>query len=300
MSIEVVLQTDFKEIRLLHRGKVRDIYDLEENLLIVATDRVSAFDVVLPNGIPYKGCILNQISAFWFKNLEEIVNHHMVTIQLEEYPSIPRSIRKILSGRAMIVKRAKPLPVECVVRGYLSGSGWNEYQLNGSICGVLLPEGIKESEKLKEPLFTPSTKAAIGLHDENIDFATMEKILGKKLAGEVRSLSVQIYQRTAALAEARGILIADTKFEFGLDARGRLMLIDEVLTPDSSRFWPLDGYAPGRSQQSLDKQYVRDYLISIRWDKKPPAPALPEEVIQKTSAKYMEIYQRLTGHTLKK
>ncbi len=298
MAYDVLLRTEFKEIPVLHRGKVRDIYDLGKSLLIVATDRISAFDVVLPNGIPQKGRVLNQISAHWFKTLEELIPHHMVTTRLEEFPGVPKAIAVQLKGRAMVVKKAKPLPVECIVRGYLSGSGWNEYREKGSISGIPLPPGLKESQKLGAPLFTPSTKADVGVHDENIDFSAMVKELGKKLAEEARSASLRIYQKAAALAEKRGIIIADTKFEFGLDDSGRLLLIDEALTPDSSRFWPLEGYAPGGAQKSFDKQFVRDYLLSIRWDKKPPAPDLPGDVIRKTSEKYVEAFERLTGKKL--
>ena len=298
MSVEILVRTEFEEFPALHRGKVRDIYDLGKHLLIVATDRISAFDVVLLNGIPHKGRVLNQISAYWFKTLGEIVSHHMVTTRLEEFPGIPEGIAIQLSGRAMVVKKAQPLPVECIVRGYLSGSGWNEYQEKGSISGMPLAPGLKESQKLESPLFTPSTKAQVGIHDENIDFDRMVKELGRKLAEEARSASLRLYQKAAALAEKRGIIIADTKFEFGRDEAGRLMLIDEALSPDSSRFWPLDGYAPGGPQKSFDKQFVRDYLLSIRWNKKPPAPDLPEEVIQKTSQKYIEAFERLTGKKL--
>ena len=294
----VLLRTELKEIPLLHRGKVRDIYDLGKYLLIVATDRISAFDVVLPDGIPHKGRVLNQISAHWFKTLEGIVPHHMVTTRLEEFSGIPRTAAEQLNGRAMAVKKAKPLPVECIVRGYLSGSGWNEYQEKGSISAIPLPPRLKESQKLDVLLFTPSTKAEVGIHDENIDFPAMVKTLGKKLAEEARSASLRLYQEAASLAERRGIIIADTKFEFGLDDSGRLMLIDEALTPDSSRFWPLDGYAPGGPQKSFDKQFVRDYLLAIRWDKRPPAPKLPGDVVRKTSQKYVEAFERLTGKKL--
>jgi phosphoribosylaminoimidazole-succinocarboxamide synthase len=300
MPAEVLLHTEFKEIPLLHRGKVRDIYDLGTHLLIVATDRISAFDVVLPNGIPHKGKVLNQISAHWFTTLREIVDHHMVTTQLEGFPGLPQDLAATLSGRAMIVEKAKPLPVECIVRGYLSGSGWNEYQEKSSISGIPLPPGLKESAKLERPLFTPSTKAEVGVHDENIDFSFMVQKLGEKLAERIRSLSLQVYEQATALAEKRGILIADTKFEFGLDENNSLRLIDEALTPDSSRFWPLDGYAPGGPQKSFDKQFVRDYLVSIHWDKKPPAPTLPEEVVRRTSEKYVEVYERLTGKVLER
>ncbi len=298
MEPEILLRTEFKEIPLKHRGKVRDIYDLGAHLLIIATDRISAFDVILPNGIPHKGRVLNQISAHWFQVLAEIVPHHLVTTRLVGFPGLPEEMGRSLSGRAMIVKKTTPLPVECVVRGYLSGSAWTEYLEKGSVCSIPLPPGLQESARLERPVFTPSTKAAIGDHDENIDFFSMAHKLGEKLAAEVRDIAIRIYQRAAALAEKRGILIADTKFEFGQDENGRLFLIDEALTPDSSRFWPAEGYAPGGPQKSFDKQFVRDYLLSIRWDKKPPAPALPEEVIRKTSEKYVEVYERLTGKSL--
>jgi phosphoribosylaminoimidazole-succinocarboxamide synthase len=299
MDTDIILQTDFKEIPLAHRGKVRDIYDLGGHLLIVATDRISAFDVVLPNGIPHKGRVLTQISAFWFKTLAEIVPHHMVTTDLQSFSGLPAEIGRSLTGRAMIVKKARALPVECIVRGYLSGSGWNEYREKASVSGISLPSGLKESAKLPAPLFTPSTKAEIGTHDENIDFAAMAAKIGETLALQLQSASLGLYQKAAALAEKKGIIIADTKFEFGLDENGRLILIDEALTPDSSRFWPLDGYAPGGPQKSFDKQFVRDYLLSLNWDKKPPTPILPEEVIRRTSEKYMEVYERLTGEKLK-
>jgi phosphoribosylaminoimidazole-succinocarboxamide synthase len=298
MKPNVLLQSEIPGIPLLNRGKVRDIYDFGDHLLIVASDRISAFDVVLPNGIPHKGRVLNQISAFWFKTLEKIVPHHLVSIDLTGFPRLAKEAASELAGRAMIVKKAKPLRVECIVRGYLSGSGWKEYRSAGSICGLALPGGLKESAKLPEPIFTPSTKAEIGIHDENIDFAAAEKILGKDLAEQVRSVSLRIYREASALAESRGILIADTKFEFGLDETGKLILIDEALTPDSSRFWPKDGYAPGGAQKSFDKQFVRDYLISLKWDQKPPAPSLPEDVILRTSAKYVEVFERLTGRKL--
>jgi phosphoribosylaminoimidazole-succinocarboxamide synthase len=298
MKPKVLLQSEIPGIPLLNRGKVRDIYDLGEHLLIVASDRISAFDVVLPNGIPHKGRVLNQISAFWFKTLERIVPHHLVTIELAGFPRLPKEAASELAGRAMIVKKAKPLRVECIVRGYLSGSGWKEYQAEGSICGLALPKGLNESAKLPQPIFTPSTKAEIGIHDENIDFAGAVKILGKELAEQVRSVSIGLYREASVLAESKGILIADTKFEFGLDEAGNLTLIDEALTPDSSRFWPKEGYAPGGAQKSFDKQFVRDYLLSLKWDQKPPAPSLPEEVIRRTSEKYVEVFERLTGGKL--
>jgi phosphoribosylaminoimidazole-succinocarboxamide synthase len=298
MKTDVLLRTEFKEIPVLNRGKVRDIYDLGRHLLIVATDRISAFDVVLPSGIPHKGRVLNQISSYWFKTLETTAAHHMVATDLEGFPGIPRPLAETLRGRAMVVKKAKSLPVECIVRGYLSGSGWNEYQEKGSVSGIPLPSGLKESQKLESPLFTPSTKAEVGAHDENIDFPAMVEKLGKKLAEEIRSVSLGIYRKAADMAEKKGIIIADTKFEFGMDEGNKLILIDEALTPDSSRFWPLDGYAPGGAQKSFDKQFVRDYLLSIRWDKKPPAPSLPADVIQKTSEKYIEAFERVTGKKL--
>ncbi len=298
MTTDILLTTEIKEIPLIQRGKVRDIYDLGKHLIIVATDRISAFDVVLPNGIPHKGRVLNQISAYWFHTLKPFVAHHMVTIQTEDFPGLPQPAAKLLAGRAMLVKKTRPLPVECIVRGYLSGSSWNDYQEKGSISGIPLPPGLKESAKLETPIFTPSTKAEIGQHDENIDFSSAEKILGRVQAEEIRAVSLRLYQQAAVLAEKRGILIADTKFEFGMDEDGKLLLIDEALTPDSSRFWPLDGYAPGGPQKSFDKQFVRDYLLSIRWDKRPPAPPLPEEVVRKTSEKYVEVYERLTGKGL--
>lgn len=298
MKTPVLLQSEISMLPLLSRGKVRELYDLGSHLLIVASDRISAFDVVLPDGIPHKGRVLNQISAFWFKTLEKIVANHLVTVDLAGFPGLPPEAASEVSGRAMIVKKARPLKVECIVRGYLSGSGWKEYQTAGSICGVPLPAGLKESAKLPEPVFTPSTKAEIGAHDENIDFAAAVKILGKDLAEQVRAASLRLYREASSFAESRGILIADTKFEFGLDDAGKLILIDEALTPDSSRFWPKDGYAPGGAQKSFDKQFVRDYLLSLNWNQKPPAPALPEEVIGKTSEKYVEVFERLTGRKL--
>ncbi len=298
MNENIMTFTDFQEIPLFHRGKVRDIYDLEDNLLIVATDRISAFDVILPNGIPYKGLVLNQLSAYWFTTLADIIPHHMVTVELKEAHGLSSSLINKLQGRAMIVKKAKPLLVECVVRGYLSGSAWNEYQEEGMVCGIPLPPGLKESAQLDEPIFTPATKAEIGSHDENISFSKAIEILGLNLAEKVRQASLQLYQRAASIAEEKGIIIADTKFEFGLDNKGELLLIDEALTPDSSRFWPKAEYMPGRPQKSFDKQFVRDYLLSLNWNRKSPAPSLPEEVIKKTSEKYLEAYARLTGKKL--
>ncbi|MBI3810933.1 MAG: phosphoribosylaminoimidazolesuccinocarboxamide synthase [Nitrospirae bacterium] len=293
-----VLETHLEVLGPRKQGKVRDIYDLGDSLLLVATDRLSAFDVVLPDGIPGKGFVLTRLSKFWFDWLGSIktpVDHHLVSTDLSEFPDSCHRFKDILSGRSMLVRKAKPLPVECIVRGYLSGSGWKEYRQGGTICGLPLTAGLRESEKLPQPMFTPSTKATEG-HDINISYEQMEKILGKAVAEEVRSTSLKIYKQASDFADARGIIIADTKFEFGLDPKtGRLILIDEVLTPDSSRFWPKDEYAPGGAQPSFDKQYVRDYLDSIRWNHKPPAPQLPKEVIQKTSNKYFEAMSRLTG-----
>ena len=295
----VILESHLEGLTLKSRGKVRDIYDLAEHLLLVATDRISAFDVVLPEGIPGKGAVLTQLSVFWFRWLyeyEDIVPNHLITSDVAEYPRVCRPYHDILKGRSMLVQKAAPLPVECIVRGYLSGSGWVDYQRTGEVCGQSLPHGLVESQRLPEPLFTPSTKAEQGQHDLNIPFHEMEATVGKELANTVRDASVKIYQRAAAYTEKKGIIIADTKLEFGVHpASGQLMLIDEVLTPDSSRFWPLDGYTPGRPQPSFDKQFVRDYLISIKWNKTPPAPHLPSEVIAQTIARYQQAYRVLTG-----
>jgi phosphoribosylaminoimidazole-succinocarboxamide synthase len=283
-------------LTLWRRGKVRDVYDLGDRLLIVATDRISAFDVVLPSGIPAKGIVLTQLSLFWFELLGHVVPHHVVSADVSEYPADLRRHRDQLEGRSMIVHKTVPLPVECVVRGYLVGSGWKDYRATGSVCGIPLPPGLQESQRLDPPLFTPSTKAEAG-HDENISFAQVEAALGTQRAAEVRDASLEIYRRARAHAEERGIILADTKFEFGV-RDGRLVWIDEALTPDSSRFWPRDGYAPGRGQPSFDKQYVRDYLETLAWDKSPPGPALPAEVVQRTRDKYLEAYARLTGRDL--
>jgi phosphoribosylaminoimidazole-succinocarboxamide synthase len=283
-------------LTLWRRGKVRDVYDLGDRLLIVATDRISAFDVVLPSGIPAKGIVLTQLSLFWFELLGHVVPHHVVSADVSEYPADLRRHRDQLEGRSMIVHKTVPLPVECVVRGYLVGSGWKDYRATGSVCGIPLPAGLQESQRLDPPLFTPSTKAEAG-HDENISFAQVEAALGPQRAAEVRDVSLEVYRRASAHAEERGIILADTKFEFGV-RDGRLVWIDEALTPDSSRFWPRDGYAPGRGQPSFDKQYVRDYLETLAWDKSPPGPALPAEVVQRTRDKYLEAYARLTGRDL--
>jgi len=280
-------------ITKLRSGKVREVFDLGETLLFVATDRISAFDVILPDPIPNKGAVLNQISAFWFERFDEIENH-LVTADFEQFPKELQQFRQQLVGRSMIVKKTKPLPVECVVRGYLAGSGWKEYQESQSVCGIKLPAGLKLASQLPEPIFTPATKAEKG-HDENIDMKRCAQILGEELANRVKALSLEIYSRGRDHAAQRGIIVADTKFEFGI-VDGDLFLIDECLTPDSSRFWPMDEYAVGQSPPSFDKQFVRDYLETLDWDKTPPAPRLPKDVIEKTSAKYLEAFRRLTGN----
>jgi len=294
---EAVCETDFSDIKLLKRGKVRDIYDLGDKLLMIATDRISAFDVVMPDPIPDKGKILSRISLFWFDAIKSLVQHHVISSKIDEYPPECRKYSGMLDGRSMLVKKAEPLPVECVVRGYLSGSGWSSYQERGEICGIRLPKGLKESDRLPEPVFTPSTKEEIGTHDINIDFDETVKRIGKKLAERVKDLSIQIYIKGSKLAAEKGIIIADTKFEFGLIGND-VIIIDEVLTPDSSRFWPKDSYKPGGPQLSFDKQYLRDYLTSIKWNRKPPAPSLPEDVIDNTRSKYLEALKRLTGAEL--
>jgi phosphoribosylaminoimidazole-succinocarboxamide synthase len=289
-----VFETDITSLERIGRGKVRDIYAVgTDHLLIVATDRISAFDVVLPDPIPGKGEVLTAVSEFWFDRTDDIVENHRGSITLEEVlPSA--SEREALGGRASVVRRLAPLPIEAIVRGYIIGSGWKDYQASGTVCGIALPSGLLQADRLPEPIFTPSTKADMGEHDENIDFEQTVALIGAEMANKVRSTSLALYARAAKIALARGIIIADTKFEFGLDASGGLVLIDEVLTPDSSRFWPADEYAPGSSPPSYDKQYVRDYLESVAWDKRPPAPALPAEVIARTAAKYAEAQTRLT------
>jgi len=293
----VLLQTDFPGLELFASGKVRDVYELgSDHLLFVATDRISAFDYVLATGIPQKGRVLTQISLFWFDFLKEVVPNHVISVDVNSYPAEVRQYASQLRGRSMLVKRAEMFPVECVVRGYLSGSGWKEYKASGSVCGIKLPSGLRESDQLPEPIFTPATKATTG-HDENISFAHMTKLVVPADARQLRDLSLEIYIKAAAYARQKGIIIADTKFEFGRTAAS-LTLADEVLTPDSSRFWPAEKYSPGMAQQSFDKQYVRDYLEEIRWNKLPPAPALPAEVARKTSEKYLEAYRQLTGREL--
>jgi phosphoribosylaminoimidazole-succinocarboxamide synthase len=284
---QTVLETDFKGLTFLKRGKVRDIYDLGEFYLIVATDRLSAFDVVLPDPIPEKGKVLTQISLFWFRNMASIVPNHLVSSDVNDYPDICRPYADQLRDRSMLVRKAEPLPVECVVRGYISGSGWKSYKESGTICGIELPKGLKESDRLPEPIFTPSTKEEAGLHDINIDFDQAVTLLGRERAEKVRDLSLKLYSKGVEIADRFGIIIADTKFEFGI-FQNEIILIDEVMTPDSSRFWPKASYRPGGAQESYDKQYVRDYLLTLDWDKTPPGPTLPEEVIHKTSMKYLD------------
>ena len=289
--------TEFKSLTLKGRGKVRDIYDLGDRLLIVATDRISAFDVVMPNPIPDKGRILTQLSHFWFDLTKDIVANHVLSTEVGDYPEECLSYEEVLRSRSMLVMKTEVLPVECVVRGYLAGSGWEEYRKTGEVCGIQLPGGLRESTKLEEPIFTPATKAEMGLHDENITFEKFKNTVGKNLAQKMRSISLAVYKKARDFAEQKGILIADTKMEFGLKGE-KLILIDELLTPDSSRFWPKDEYQPGGPQKSFDKQFLRDYLLSIRWDKNPPAPQLPEEIVKKTREKYLEAYEKLVGKPL--
>jgi phosphoribosylaminoimidazole-succinocarboxamide synthase len=291
-----ILQLELPGLKKVRSGKVREVYDLGHAFLLVASDRISAFDVIMPNGIPRKGEVLTQISHFWFERFSSLVPNHLLAKADDPLPENLRPFAPLLARRSMIVKKAKPLAIECIVRGYLSGSGWKEYKKSQTVCGIKLPAGLTESAELPEAIFTPSTKAEAG-HDENISFEEAQKIVGKELATQARDLSLKIYNAGRDYARQRGIIIADTKFEFGL-FEGKLILIDEVLTPDSSRFWPADKYAPGRGQPSFDKQFVRDYLETLDWDKTPPGPKLPEEVVAKTSATYLEAYERLTGKRL--
>lgn len=293
---EIILKTEFPDIPLLKRGKVRDIYDLGEYLLLVATDRISAFDVILPNGIPGKGRVLTKISVFWFKQMEGIIQNHVIFTNVKDFPERLRAYGDILEGRSMLVKKTSPVPVECVVRGYLSGSGWKEYKNGGTVCGISLPGELVESSKLNEPIFTPSTKAEEG-HDINISFDKVADLVGSKMAERLRNVSIRVYSKAREIAEKKGIIIADTKFEFGL-YEGELMLIDELLTPDSSRFWSMKGYTPGKGQDSFDKQIVRDYLLTLDWNQTYPGPVLPDEIVGKTAARYNEILKILTGKGL--
>lgn len=290
-----VYQTDLAGLTLLHRGKVRDLYDLGEQLLLVASDRISAYDVVMNEPISGKGAILTGMSLFWFDHLKDILPNHLLSADPELYPALCAPHRELLRGRSMLVKKARPLPVECIVRGYLSGSFWEAYRQSPTVCGFELPTGLRESDRLPEPIFTPSTKAALGAHDENISLARMEEMLGAELSVKVREASLALYRKAAAHALSRGIIIADTKFELGLDENEQLILIDEALTPDSSRFWPADQYRPGGGQPSFDKQFLRDYLSGLDWPKSPPPPPLPPEIIEKTAARYREALARLTG-----
>jgi len=293
---QAVIDTNFPELNLVKKGKVRDVYDLGDSLLMVATDRISAFDVIMPDPIPGKGKVLNQFSLFWFEIMESIIDNHVISGDVNTYPESCKPYLDILKGRSMLVKKTKPLPIECVVRGYISGSGWKSYKKDQTVCGISLPKGLQESDKLSEPIFTPSTKEEAGMHDINIDFEEASKRIGKELAEKVRNISLAIYQKGVELAAQKAIIIADTKFEFGLIGK-KLILIDEVLTPDSSRFWPYKEYKPGRSQKSYDKQYLRDYLLSIKWNKQPPAPNLPENVVINTRNKYIEALNLLTGRS---
>jgi phosphoribosylaminoimidazole-succinocarboxamide synthase len=284
-------------LKLYSQGKVRDIYDLGEQLLLVATDRISAFDVILPTEIPDKGKILTALSAYWFKAITDIIPHHMISIDFRDFPPSCQPHKENLAGRSMLVRKSAPAPVECVVRGYLAGSGWKEYQQTGKVCGITLPGGLVEADRLDEPIFTPATKAPVGEHDINISFDAMVQRVGPASAEKMRAASIAIYRRAREIAEKRGIIIADTKMEFGID-NGDILLIDELLTPDSSRFWPVDGYKPGKTPDSFDKQFVRDYLLNLPWDIKSPPPALPPEIVQKTREKYGEALRRLTGSPL--
>jgi len=296
MTAEPLRITRFPDIDLFKRGKVRDVYDLKDKLLVVSTDRISCFDVVLPTGIPRKGEVLTNLSLFWFEYTKDIVPNHLITAEVNDYPAELSKYKDILKGRSMLVKKAKPISVECIVRGYLSGSGWKEYQQSQSICGIKLPPGFKESDKLPEPIFTPSTKEDVG-HDINVSQGYVEQELGKEITSQLRELSLALYLKASAYAESKGIIIADTKFEFGL-YQNKVILIDEVLTPDSSRFWPKDRYQPGQAQPSFDKQFVRDYLETLDWNKTAPGPELPEEIVLKTSEKYLQAFEMLTGEAL--
>jgi phosphoribosylaminoimidazole-succinocarboxamide synthase len=291
-----ITKTDLPGLKLTHRGKVRDIYEAGENLLFIATDRISAFDCILPNGIPDKGRVLTQMSLFWFEYLKDVVRNHLITADVDDYPDDLQVHRKQLEGRSMLVRKAEMFPVECVARGYVSGSGWKDYKRTGAICGIPLPSGLQESGRLPEPIFTPATKAQSG-HDENISFEEAANAIGTETARKLKDLTLEIYSRAAAFALDRGIILADTKFEFGI-VDGRITLGDEVLTPDSSRYWPAESYSPGGTQKSFDKQFVRDYLETLDWNKQPPAPPLPSDVVEKTAEKYREAYATLTGRTL--
>jgi len=297
MQPKVILETNFTKLKFLKRGKVRDIYDVGEYYLIVSTDRLSAFDVIMLQGIPYKGKVLNKISEFWFNFTQNKIPNHLITTNVNDFPPECHQYKDDLEGRSMLVKKAEVIPIESIVRGYISGSGWNDYKQTGSISGIKLPKGLQESEKLPEPIFTPSTKAEIGLHDENISLEEAEKITDKETILKIKDASLKIYKTVSEFALKKGIIIADTKMEFGL-YKNDLIIVDELLTPDSSRFWPLDSYKKGEAQQSYDKQFVRDYLLSIKFNKQPPPPLLPNKIINKTSEKYREIYYKLTSEKI--
>jgi phosphoribosylaminoimidazole-succinocarboxamide synthase len=301
LSTAPLLETSLDGLTLQRRGKVRDVYEVGDDLLIVATDRISAFDYVLGSGIPDKGKVLTQLSGFWFERMGDLVPHHLISMRVDEFPTAVQRHGSILQGRSMLVRRTRPVPVECVARGYLSGSGWKEYQQSGSVCGVALPKGLRESDRLPEPIFTPATKAESG-HDINISEEEAGRIVGRDLIARLKALTLEIYRRGAVHAESKGIIVADTKFEFGLVGGGNpetdVILIDEVLTPDSSRFWPQASYEPGHGQPSFDKQFVRDYLEEIRWNKQPPVPSLPDDVVRRTREKYVDAYRLLTGREL--
>lgn len=297
MDEEIILSTNFPGLKLFKRGKVRDVYSVGNYYLIVSTDRLSAFDVIMAQGIPFKGKVLTKISEFWFDFSKDIIPNHLISTNVGEFPAECQQYKNILQGRSMLVKKAEVIPIECIVRGYISGSGWNDYKQTRSISGIILRDGLVDSEKLDEPIFTPSTKAEIGLHDENISFDQAEKIIGKDISQKLKNISLEIYKAASAYALTKGIIIADTKMEFGFH-ENNLLLVDEVLTPDSSRFWPADHYKKGRSQASYDKQIIRDYLLSINFNKQPPPPILPDDVIQKTSQKYLEVLEKLTGEKL--
>lgn len=297
MRPKVILITNFSKLKLYARGKVRDIYEVEDYLLLVSTDRLSAFDVIMNQGIPYKGIVLTKISEFWFNFCKDIVQNHLVTTNVDEYPEKCKEYTEDLQGRSMLVKKANVIPIECIVRGYVSGSGWNDYKKSGEISGIKLPEGLEESEKFERPIFTPSTKAEIGEHDENISAEQAIHLTDESTFKKIKEKTLQIYKKASDYALTKGIIIADTKMEFGY-YRGEVIIVDELLTPDSSRFWPLDNYETGRGQTSYDKQFVRDYLLSINFNKQPPPPVLTEEIIEKTSEKYLDIYKKLTGETI--
>lgn len=297
MKVDVVKETSLPPLTLAGRGKVRDVYEIEDMLLIVSTDRLSAFDVVLPDPIPFKGKVLNNLSLFWMRRTEDLVPNHLVTSDVSQYPEVCRKFSSALEGRSMLVKKARTFPVECVARGYIIGSGWKDYQVTGGICGIPLPQGLVQAQKLPEPVFTPSTKAEIGDHDENITFNKVVDLVGEDAARWLRDKTLELYLHGSRWAEERGVIIADTKFEFGLVDEVPT-LVDEVLTPDSSRFWPMAEYRTGMSPPSLDKQFVRDYLEGLNWDKKPPAPSLPQEIITRTTEKYLELYRIITGQDL--